>query len=571
MPKIRLQNLFHKYIGLLLVAISFVFSTFVYAESHALLIGVSDYEDENIDDLDGPRYDIKSISHLLKTKWGYRQSNIVTLVDEKATKRAIITALNDLQNSTSKDDHVFIYFSGHGTSKKDHKNQWPMPYGTGAIIPYDFKMSKNQSNMYEALIVGRRDLKPAIKKLDQGGRNVFVVIDACYAGQSVRSLGLPKRYVKLPGKGTFDEVGDTSGSFTRVTKKIDPYPYKNVVYISASGEHETASDISFLRLRQYPTYDNKPHGAFTDTFLRVMNGSLRADYNNDNKITYDEVYRRVRDNMASRGFQHTPNSLPELNEDKNNIRSRGFLNTGNISATTYKPESKNILRISVDSIKKFSFVKDEMKKHKNLKLVKSNADIKIKLLNDSFLFFNRRGDIISRLVNPHAGLRKKFFNILLQQYWVKQFINTHNEKQEFNVSLDLAGDVTGGTAIKGEKIAFNIRSTKAAYIVLLNIDSNGNVNVIYPYDYSELKILPANKILSIPGSTKDDMIEIVSPFGVERVVALAFTNKPTTLADIMGKSFLANSPHLKDIDKLINTQSSIWAKDHLTLTTFDKK
>jgi len=43
------------------------------------------------------------------------------------------------------------------------------------------------------------------------------------------------------------------------------YPYKNIYYLSASGEFEAAQDISPAFLSQYPTFDGKPHGAFTDT------------------------------------------------------------------------------------------------------------------------------------------------------------------------------------------------------------------------------------------------------------------------------------------------------------------
>ena len=545
-----------------------LFSTSARAERYALLVGVSQYKDKSIPDLDGPEFDVKALDRILQSDWGFKSTNIVKLVNDKATRDNIIGALKKLQSRTRPGDFIFIYFSGHGTSKKDVSNQWPMPYGTGALVPHDFNVKGIPAERLKGLIVGRTDLKPILESLDQGGRDIFVAIDACYAGQSVRGMSLPKRVVELDSRGAFDDIGGGS-SFSQVTKKKEPYPYNNIVYMSSSGEHETASDISLAMLYQYPTIDGKPHGAFTDTFLRVLNGSLNADYNNDGNLDYDEVYRRVREKMANRGFANTPNRLPELSEDNNKLHTRPFLQTGKIGSAFIADDTDQLLRITIENTSHLAFVSHKIKKYKHLKIVDSSADIKVKYMDGNTLLFNPRGDIVARF--GLSANNEEFFGRLMQQYWIKQFVNKVNPEQNFNLTLDLTGDVTGGTAVVGEKVAFSIETEKTAYIVLLDIDSRGDVNVLYPYDISETKRVAAKKVLNIPGNTPDDMIVIEPPFGVDTVIALAFTERPMLLNRIIGKSVSIDSPQIRDIDTLISEPSSIWAKSYLTLSTFDKQ
>ncbi len=84
-----------------------------------------------------------------------------------------------------------IYFSGQGTSANDNNNAYDLPYATGAWVPYDLDYA-TAATVSKSLIVGRRDLLPLLRQLDEGGRWVVVVSDSCYSGQvgrrSIRQL-----------------------------------------------------------------------------------------------------------------------------------------------------------------------------------------------------------------------------------------------------------------------------------------------------------------------------------------------------------------------------------------------
>jgi hypothetical protein len=163
-----------------------------------------------------------------------------------------------------------------------------------------------------------RDLKPILSRLEQAGRELFVVSDSCYSGQAVRGLyadrsstsPLVPRYTPLAARSPseLDELESTPG--LGAGRKPDPYPYSNVIYLAAASDSEPAMDIRASALALYPTLDGKPHGAVADALLRVLKGELPADFDRNGKLDYAEMSRAVQDFVAARGYGHTPRSCP---------------------------------------------------------------------------------------------------------------------------------------------------------------------------------------------------------------------------------------------------------------------
>ena len=149
----------------------------------ALLVGISDYE---IEPLEGPYYDVVAMKNSLRKKMNFERNKITTLINEQATKANILSEIDKLYQVSEAGDDIFIYFSGHGTSSFDRKIRFPLPTTSGAFIPYDVFPKQSTDKSSPKLVVGRTDLLPRLKKLDQGNRNVFVVVDACYSGNTVR-------------------------------------------------------------------------------------------------------------------------------------------------------------------------------------------------------------------------------------------------------------------------------------------------------------------------------------------------------------------------------------------------
>jgi len=296
-----------------------------YAENHALLIGIGNYKQRT---LEGPAYDVQALSKMLLSHYDFSEKNLRTLVNQEAGKSRILSEMQRLVKISRPGDRVFIYFSGHGTSRRDELLSLPLPHASGALVPADFNWDSNQSieNQVSQLIVGKRDLRPIFAKLDQD-RQVLVVFDTCFSGNTVRGIGEPglagvNRYIPLESKSVFSEEQHI-GNFAENLKPDEPYPYRNIFYISASTENETAKDIRTDLLYLYPTIDGNPHGVLTDSLLRVLAGQTPVDTDSDGRWSQIEFYRAVRSEVQRR-FRQTPQALPKESEQAAPIHGRTF-------------------------------------------------------------------------------------------------------------------------------------------------------------------------------------------------------------------------------------------------------
>jgi hypothetical protein len=285
----------------------------------ALLVGVGTYPAlDRSKQLQGPPNDVRALRDLLTSKWGFDSEQVQTLVDQGATRTAILEALDGLVASARKGDVIFLYLSGHGTSGRDPSNQFAREdlADTGAFLPYDVKVSDKQT-LLDSLVIGRRDLRPRLEKLDTLGAQVFVVADACYSGRMVRSapVGLtirqagevvdleriPRPRMQMPSRSTEASV---------VPDELVESPYSNVVLLSAVGSGDPALDVGRDHLGHYPTLSGKPHGAFTDALLRVMSGDAPYNLNRDNTLSFSELVQGVSARLVAAKVPYEPRTLP---------------------------------------------------------------------------------------------------------------------------------------------------------------------------------------------------------------------------------------------------------------------
>lgn len=90
----------------------------------ALIIGINDYKDSKIPDLETAVNDARAMAELLRGRYGFQ---VALLLDRKATKEAIYDALRELALSTEPDDSVLIYYAGHGDLDRAYNDGWWIP------------------------------------------------------------------------------------------------------------------------------------------------------------------------------------------------------------------------------------------------------------------------------------------------------------------------------------------------------------------------------------------------------------------------------------------------------------
>ncbi|MBW1712747.1 MAG: caspase family protein, partial [Deltaproteobacteria bacterium] len=228
-----------------------------WAARSALLIGVGDYAHPSIPDLEGPPHDVEALARLLTGVWEVSPQRLTVLKDSQATRDNILKVLENLTRTTKPGDFVFVYFSGHGTSVHSGGFESLDPH-TGALLPHDFQPG-SQAQMISAVIVGKRDLRPIMARLDRD-RQVLAVFDACYSGNAIRAVGLqgaPRFYAP---RAVQDLTGGQPLKFGSQTRNEPPYPYQKVIYISASSQREVARDIGhwLISTGKKKTVDGRP-------------------------------------------------------------------------------------------------------------------------------------------------------------------------------------------------------------------------------------------------------------------------------------------------------------------------
>lgn len=155
-----------------------------------LVIGLGQYEDTNWAKINGDN-DVRYVVRMLE-QIGY--TDIKTIRNQEATKKGIITALDNLARRCSLGDKVYIHYSGHGQLMTDlngdESTRWKGWHAQWdeSIIPYDAYMTYCTKDRGEKHI-SDDELAQYLTKIRQAvGKKgeIIVVLDACHSGDATR-------------------------------------------------------------------------------------------------------------------------------------------------------------------------------------------------------------------------------------------------------------------------------------------------------------------------------------------------------------------------------------------------
>ena len=541
----------------LCLGILLCFTGLAQAEKHALLIGVGNYT-YDVGDLKGPPHDVEVLKDLLIEKWGFDETKITTLVDREAGRDAILNELDKISERTSSGDFIFVYFSGHGTSWYDPLNkefqQGDLTPNTGALIPADLKLGQPVDQTMAQLIIGTRDLRPRFKKLDQR-RQVLAVFDACYSGESVRSIRARSRGALAPrgvprSENVFDNLKDLTqpGNYAPEVHGDASYPYQNVVYISASSMREEALDL----LHPGETLDGRPHGALTDALLRGLSGE--ANTNGDKQITTRELYGYVKQWVSSR-HRHTP----QLRHSKTVSLDRPVMGVASNPGTPQLLKADQPLR--VDMQPNVAELRDQIAALDGVVVSEYNSDVRVGWNRGVYNLYLANGEVLGSYGDV-TSLRHRILN----QARIKKLAILRLPNRKYNVFVDPIG--SSDFLLEGDKIGFRIRSEEEAYIVLLNVDPHGNINILYPCKPSEKQALIARREMAL------DIGRVYPPFGTELLRVLTFRERIALLDQLdCTKPFPPDHALFDSLMVAINRakESGGLATDGFWVTTYPKE
>ena len=469
------------------------------ARNVALLVAVGQFGDPQLktQQLLGTAADLEAMQRALAAHWDFTAADIRTLKDQEATHERILAEISALEARTSPGDTVLIYFSGHGTSANADDNSFDLPYATGAWVPYDLDFS-SLATAQRTLIIGRRDLVPRLKRLDQEGRLVVVVSDSCYSGQVVRSFGQThsrSRYLPLPTRdlGIAHAGAPAAGPAPRPPPP--PYPYQHVVLLAGASDSETGADIaSPLALQQAPTLDGRYHGAFTDAFLRLLDGQLLPG-----AFNYSQGREAMNAFLEHRNFAQHPQLLPAIAEDPHDVGSNPFLGMQSATAAPATHGAAGAgraaqLRLQLDAVS--PAMRAAIGRLPGVDLVERGGDLTLQQHGQRMTLSSPAGDPIVSTDATDPSLIKR----IAAQVWLNRILPASSDGLGLRAETDPGS--RGNTYVQCESFVFEVRLRKPAFLMVLDLDPQGNLTVLYPTDAAERRIIDGGAPRAIPAAIR---------------------------------------------------------------------
>ncbi|MES2938474.1 MAG: caspase family protein [Pseudomonadota bacterium] len=520
----------------------------------ALLVGVGSYQNFGASGaLEGPGNDVVSMQSVLVRRLGVAEKDIRVLADAQATRANILTELRALSQRSAPGDLVIVYFSGHGTSRLDvdpaKAYTAVLPYSTGAFLAHDF----SEKRPADGMIVGRTDLQPVIRALEAGGRDLWVISDSCFSGQAVRSLaaavgnpdGLPGRFIP----SAFSDKGSAIAANQGMRVAPDPYPYRRTLFMAASAEGEIARDIPARFLARYPTLDGKPHGAFTDALLRVLDGQLFADYDGNGRLDYAEIHAAVTQFAADRGYGQAPQRLPALTEDTQQLASRTLLSVGGATATAPRRMPGPLVVNTGDAAA--AAVEQALRGLSGLEVNAAAAAPDLRLAPsrsnpDTLELRNGAGDLVTRF--SKSAQAQEWLGTFLQFAWHKRIRGLGEQGRRALLKAEIHPSQFGGNFILDDRVQFVVSPQQATHLLLINCDAQGRVSVLYPGDANELAPLRAGAPVAIP----EKPLTVVEPLGMDVQLLFGFDTAWPELRQLAGlQNLAAGDARLRLLEQLL--------------------
>jgi peptidoglycan/xylan/chitin deacetylase (PgdA/CDA1 family)/uncharacterized caspase-like protein len=233
-----------------------------YNKSWAIVIGIDDY----------PKWpklryavnDAEAVRQTLVERLGFPADHVFSLTNQDATRNGILSVFHTklLHGGIQRDDRVFVFFAGHGATRKLSSGR-----ELGYLIPYD-----SDPEQFATDAIPMTEIQNIAESLP--AKHIFFVTDACYSG-----LGL----ARSANSATY--MRDNS---RRIGRQM----------LTAGGADQAVADGG-----------PNGHSIFTWTLLQGLAG--KADLNGDGLITATELAAYVAPAVAAVS-QQTPafGSLP---------------------------------------------------------------------------------------------------------------------------------------------------------------------------------------------------------------------------------------------------------------------
>lgn len=232
----------------------------------AVLVGINDYTASTMTarpkktdpalrdwpNLSGAVNDVEILKEMLVLLYDFDEGDVVTLIDQAATRGAIFEKLEQhLAAPAAKGDVLLFYFAGHGSqvlnSLSDESDKLDE-----SLVPADSRLG--------TLDIRDKELRPLFNRILDRGAGITVILDNCHSGSGARGLATGAH-----PRGVGPDLRDIADG-----ADYGPRPEDRGALVLAATQDSDAA---------WETRDEqkKMHGAFSWAWIRAMRDSAAGE------------------------------------------------------------------------------------------------------------------------------------------------------------------------------------------------------------------------------------------------------------------------------------------------------
>lgn len=191
----------------------------------ALMVGITKYKSDRINKIDGCENNVPMLRETLIKDYGFDENNILTLLNEKATKEAIISNFRSrlIENARKakvrgKEAVIVYYFCGHGSQYPDQDGD-ENDGKDETFVAYDSRTA----DVFDILDDELDDLKAELRPFTT---NTTLILESCHSGTGSR--------------GDSEYISEETEDDTRAR----PAPYKRKFPPTSEADSSTYVEIA---------------------------------------------------------------------------------------------------------------------------------------------------------------------------------------------------------------------------------------------------------------------------------------------------------------------------------------
>lgn len=273
---------------------------------YAFLVGINNYL-APVPRLSGCTNDIEAFENYLRGRTAKDQFNLqlLKLVDEQATRQAVIDGFRKHLRQAGSEDVALFYYSGHGSQENAPEEFWAVEpdHMDETLVCYD-------SRQLDGWDLADKELAYLIHEVAANNPHMVVILDCCHSGSGTRDVSMATSVRWAPADrrersvDAFLFTRDMQGASRGADSKTQPIDWKDLpegrhILIAACRDDETA--------KEYYS-DEKPWGAlsfFLRNTLESANGPL----------TYRDLFKQVQSRVRSNLYNQSPQLEASQSED----------------------------------------------------------------------------------------------------------------------------------------------------------------------------------------------------------------------------------------------------------------